>query len=131
MLRTLNNCCFNSMAAGKWLVLAAMILLFNTPLARAADSQQGSSSTQVMEAFDRQQVEKVDAGSALSDKKKQLVMFMLGVPLLILLLATGALGIAMAVYGKQVFLMHMIFAGLTMTLALVHVIVALVWFYPF
>lgn len=113
------------------MVLAAMILLFNTPLARAADSQQGSSSTQVMEAFDRQQVEKVDAGSALSDKKKQLVMFMLGVPLLILLLATGALGIAMAVYGKQVFLMHMIFAGLTMTLALVHVIVALVWFYPF
>ena len=60
-----------------------------------------------------------------------LVLFMLGVPLLILLLITGALGIAMAIYGKQVFVMHMLCAGLTVTLAFVHVIVGLVWFYPF
>jgi hypothetical protein len=58
-------------------------------------------------------------------------MFLLGVPLLIFLLITGVLGIAMGVYGKQVFVPHMVFAGLTVTLAVVHAIVGLVWFYPF
>ena len=58
-------------------------------------------------------------------------MFVMGVPLLILLLVTGALGIAMGVYGKQVFVAHMVFAGLTMTLALAHAVVGIVWFYPF
>lgn len=58
-------------------------------------------------------------------------MFLLGVPLLILLLITGALGIAMGIYGKQVFVLHMIFAGLTVTLAFVHAIVGVIWFYPF
>ena len=60
-----------------------------------------------------------------------LVMFFLGVPLLILLIATVTLGIAMGVYGKQVFLPHMICAGLSMTLALGHAVVGIVWFYPF
>jgi len=47
------------------------------------------------------------------------------------LLSTAALGIAMGVYGKPVYLAHMICAGLTVTLAVVHVIVGLVWFRPF
>jgi hypothetical protein len=97
----------------------------------AAEPAPENNGAQVLEAFDRQQVQRVDAGAAISDKKKQLIMFSLGVPLLILLLSTGALGVAMAVFGKQVFVMHMIMAGLTVTLALVHVIVGLVWFYPF
>lgn len=59
------------------------------------------------------------------------VMFGLGAPLLILLLVTGALGIAMGVYGKPVYLAHMICAGLSITLAIVHAIVGLVWFRPF
>jgi hypothetical protein len=98
--------------------------------AYAAAAAPEANGAQVLEAFDRQQVQRVDA-SAVSDKKKQLIMFSLGVPLLILLLSTGAVGIAMAVFGKQVFVMHMVLAGLTVTLALVHVIVGLVWFYPF
>jgi len=116
----------------KWLVLmAGMLMSLNMLDACADNSSQTPNSNQVMEAFDRQQVEKVGADTVVTDKKKQIIMFSLGVPLLILLLTTGALGIAMALFGKQVFVMHMVFAGLTVTLALVHVIVGLVWFYPF
>jgi hypothetical protein len=66
-----------------------------------------------------------------TDLSRRWVMFGLGLPLLLLLLITAALGVAMGVYGKQVFLAHMICAGLTVTLAVVHVIVGLVWFRPF
>lgn len=89
------------------------------------------NGVQVLEAFDRQQVQRVDSAAEIGEKKKHLIMFMLGIPLLILLLSTGAVGIAMGVFGKPLFLLHMILAGLTMSLALVHVIVGLVWFYPF
>jgi hypothetical protein len=58
-------------------------------------------------------------------------MFGLGAPLLILLLITGSLGVAMGVYGKPVYLAHMVCAGLSVTLAIVHAIVGLVWFRPF
>lgn len=111
---------------------AALILLFSTPLARAADSVQAGNGTQVLEAFDRQQVQRVNEGSALTDHKKHVIIFLIGLPLIILLLVTGGLGVAMGVYGKrQLFLPHMVLAGLTMTLAIVHVVVTLVWFYPF
>jgi hypothetical protein len=66
-----------------------------------------------------------------TDLTRRWVMFGLGAPLLLLLLSTAALGIAMGVYGKPVYLAHMICAGLTVTLAVVHVIVGLVWFRPF
>ncbi len=68
-----------------------------------------------------------DAG----DVTRRWVMFALGAPLLVLLLITGALGIAMGVFGKPVYLAHMICAGLSVTLAIVHAIVGLVWFRPF
>ena len=58
-------------------------------------------------------------------------MFALGAPLLMLLLITAGLGIAMGLYGKQVYVAHMIFAGLSLTLAIVHAVVGLVWFRPF
>lgn len=99
--------------------------------AHAANPPQDVNGVQVLEAFDKQQSQKVDAGAAIDDKKKRLIMFLLGIPLLVLLLTTGAVGIAMGVFGKPLFLVHMILAGLTMTLAIVHVIVGLVWFYPF
>ena len=109
-----------------------LLLSFNlAPLVQAAEAPRDVNGVQVLEAFDRQQVDRVDSAAAIGDKKKHLVMFLLGIPLLILLLTTGAVGIAMGLFGKPLFLLHMILAGLTMTLALVHVIVGLVWFYPF
>jgi len=87
---------------------------------------------QVLEAFDKQKEEKEKQDQdQISTHKKQVIMFIIGVPLLILLLITGALGIAVGVFDKPWFVAHMIFAGLTMTLAIVHLIVGLVWFYPF
>jgi hypothetical protein len=67
----------------------------------------------------------------IEQKEKQLIMFIMGVPLLLFILTTVALGIAMGFYGKQVFVAHMIFAGLSLTLALAHAIVGIVWFFPF
>ena len=58
-------------------------------------------------------------------------MFLLGVALITLVLITGGLGIAMGIFGKPVFVAHMVFAALSITMAIVHAIVGLVWFYPF
>ncbi len=84
-----------------------------------------------MDAFDKNQAEKDDGVTPLSDHTKKLTMFFLGLPLLVLVLCTGAVGIAMGVFGKPWFIPHVILAGLSMTLALVHAIVGIAWFYPF
>ena len=110
--------------------MAILLLIFVAPVAKAAESTQKGESVQMMEAFDRSSP-RVEDANVLSDHKKHVVMFAMGVPLLLLILITGALGVAMAVFGKQVFMLHMIFAGLTVTLALAHLVTGLVWFYPF
>ncbi len=112
------------------LILAVLFLFCAIPTVRAADSDQKGDSAKVMEAFE-QQASQMKIDRPLTTQKKHLTMFLLGVPLLILLLITGALGIAMGIYGKQVFMLHMISAGLTITLAFVHAIVGVIWFYPF
>ncbi len=117
-------------AARALFFLAALFLVSGVPLAQAAEQGRETNGAQVLEAFGRQQVQRVNE-SAVSDHNKQIIMFAMGVPLVILLLITGGLGVATGVYGKQLFIPHMIFAGLTLTLALAHVIVGLVWFYPF
>jgi hypothetical protein len=113
-----------------WLALTLLLLIFTTPIAQADESPQKGDSVQMMEAFSRDATQ-IEDSNVLKDHKKHVIMFLLGVPLLILVLITGALGIAMVVYGKQVFMLHMIFAGLTVTLALAHLVTGLVWFYPF
>lgn len=115
--------------SGLWRVLALLLLLFVVP-AQAVETHQEGDSVKLLEAF-VQNAPKAKDANVLSDHKKHVVMFLMGAPLLILILITGALGIAMVVYGKQVFMLHMIFAGLTVTLALAHVVTGLVWFYPF
>lgn len=112
------------------LVLMVLFFFAIAPASRAADDGQVGNSIQLMESFAKQAT-KVEDSNVFSDHKKHVIMFLMGVPLLILILITGALGVAMVVYGKQVFTMHMIFAGLTVTLALAHVVTGLVWFYPF
>jgi hypothetical protein len=95
----------------------------------AEKNQPEDSGAKVLQSFEH------EAPGAAQDKQgdqtRRWVMFGLGAPLLLLLLATGALGIAMGVYGKPVYLAHMICAGLSITLAIVHAIVGLVWFLPF
>jgi hypothetical protein len=112
------------------IILAALLSILSVLPAHAEETNQANDSAQIMQAFNRQHREAEHAKS-ITDKDKQRVMFLLGVALLTLVLITGGLGIAMGLYGKQVFVAHMIFAGLSMTLAVAHAIVGIVWFYPY
>lgn len=100
-----------------------------------ADSQPESktdmeSEAQVIQKFTSQ--ESIDSEIiTIDDQRKRQVMFAMGVPLLLFIIITVGLGIAMGVFGKDVYIAHMIFAGLSLTLALGHAIVGLVWFWPF
>jgi hypothetical protein len=96
----------------------------------ANEGTKEENSTQVMRAFTESQV-KSDGVIAIADQTKRQIMFLMGIPLLLLLIATAVLGIAMGVYGKQVFVAHMLCAGLSLTLAMAHAVVGVVWFYPF
>lgn len=112
------------------LMLSAVFLLSPSLTHAAEEPAPTSDGSQVMQGF----VEQEDAqrkASEISTKERHQILFIMGVTLLILLFITGGLGITMAVTGKSLFLPHMIFAGLSMTLALAHSIVAVVWFFPF
>jgi len=111
------------------ILLASLSMLSAFP-AHAENANQAGDSAQILQAFNRQHREAEHAKS-ITDKDKQRIMFLLGVALITLVLITGGLGIAMGLYGKPVFVAHMVFAGLSITLAIVHAIVGLVWFYPF
>jgi hypothetical protein len=112
------------------IVLAGLMTMLSVLPAYAEDTTQQGDSAQILQAFNRQHREAEHAKS-ITDKDKQRIMFLLGVVLITLVLITGGLGIAMGLYGKQVFVAHMVFAALSVTMAIVHAIVGVVWFYPF
>jgi hypothetical protein len=112
------------------IALAASLLLLSAPPVYADEASKGTDSAQIMREFNQQHID-AERAKSITDKDKQRIMFLLGVLLITLVLITGGLGIAMVVYGKPVFVAHMIFAGLSITLAFVHAIVGIVWFYPF
>ena len=68
---------------------------------------------------------------AITDERKHQILFLMGVVLLITIITTAMLGVSMVAFGKQVFLAHMIFAGVSVFLAIVHAVTAIVWFFPF
>lgn len=67
----------------------------------------------------------------ITEKERHRILFYMGAALLVTLLLTAGFGIAMVVFGKQVFVAHMVFAGLTVFLGLAHAVTAVVWFFPF
>ncbi|MGD8571546.1 MAG: hypothetical protein PVH98_03755 [Gammaproteobacteria bacterium] len=115
--------------------LALILIVFSaTASAQQQDNNSGSPAasdeSQVMQSFTSQ--EDVESGLvSIDDKRKRQIMFAMGIPLLLFIMITVALGIAMGVFGKEVYVAHMIFAGLSLTLAFGHAIVGLVWFWPF
>jgi hypothetical protein len=111
-------------------ILVMTVSLAGTLPVFADDTTQASDSAQILQAFNRQHRE-AERAKSITDKDKQRIMFLLGIVLITLVLLTGGLGIAMGLYGKQVFVAHMVCAGLSVTLAIIHAIVGLVWFYPF
>jgi hypothetical protein len=120
----------NSLLRSFGVALAVSLSMLSVPLVHAADVPSAGESAQILQAFNKQHSDSEHAKS-ITDKDKQKVMFLMGVLLFTLVLVTGGLGIAMGVYGKPVFVAHMVFAGLSITMAVAHAIVGLVWFYPF
>lgn len=112
------------------IILLASLSFMSILPAHAEEASQASDSAQILQAFNQQHRE-AERAKAITDKDKQRIMFLLGVVLITFVLITGGLGIAMGLYGKPVFVAHMVFAGLSITLAIVHAIVGVVWFYPF
>ncbi|MDO9371925.1 MAG: hypothetical protein Q7U07_04960 [Gammaproteobacteria bacterium] len=90
-------------------------------------------SQEVLRGFiEQQQTQPPDEqGFGAEIKQKRQILFLMGSVLLIGIFTTLSLGIAMALYNKPVFVAHMVFAGITATLALIHAVTAMVWFYPF
>ncbi|MBW8073073.1 MAG: hypothetical protein GJU77_05250 [Ferrovum sp.] len=120
---------------GGWPLLTGILFILGLALFRPAlaapVAAQNPNAVQMMEAFQKQQGDKDDGVTPVDDHKKKIIMFIMGVPLILMVLVTGVLGIGMGIYGKPWFVPHMIMAGLTMTLALVHAIVGVAWFFPF
>ena len=112
------------------ILIMSTLSIVPAKLASAEEVSHSGESAQILQDFNKQHLE-TEHAKAISDKTKQRIMFLLGVVLLTLVLITGGLGLAMGLYGKQVFVPHMVFAALSVTLAIVHAIVGLVWFYPF
>ena len=112
------------------MLLAVSLSMISISSVQAAESNTTGESVQILQEFNTQHREAEHAKS-ITDKDKKQVMFILGVLLLVMVMITGGLGIAMGIYGKPVFLAHMVFAGLSMTLAIVHAIAGIVWFFPY
>ena len=109
-------------------VKALIILLFTFVLTIPAFADTSNDVIDVLKGFN---TEKQESNIVeIEDKTKHQIMFYMAVPLLLLLITTVILGIAMAVWGKQVFIAHMICAGLSLTLAIAHAVVGIVWFAP-
>lgn len=117
---------------GRFYIIYTAALLIVCMMSFTAMAQQPSTSTdmQVLEAFNQQDAEEGKAVK-ISDKEKHIILFLMGISLLVLLLSTVTVGVIMGVYGKPLFVPHMILAGFSVTLAIAHSIAAIVWFYPF
>ncbi|MGD0493573.1 MAG: hypothetical protein ABSC32_18730 [Steroidobacteraceae bacterium] len=120
------------MSNGLRALLACLWLLACCPVCLAdSEPPAAANPTKILESFARQQPQRSEGETVIGQHEKQVIMFSIGGVLLALLIGTAAIGIAVAVFGKPLFLVHMILAGLTVTVALIHVVVGVVWFFPF
>lgn len=114
-----------------WIVCLLLVLAGQmTGPGVSAASDDTDKPFDVIRGFTEAEVVKSDI-VAISDERKHQILFMMGVVLLITIITTAFLGVSMVVFGKQVFLAHMIFAGVSVFLAIVHAVTAIVWFFPF
>jgi|SRR5665647_216026 len=112
------------------IILVASLSLMTVLPAHAQESPPSSDSAQILQEFNSQNRSDIRE-KAIPLKEKQQIMFLLGVAVIVLVIITGGLGLAMGVFGKPMFVPHMVFAAFSITMAIVHAIVGLVWFYPF
>ncbi|MEQ6340680.1 MAG: hypothetical protein M3A44_03280 [Gammaproteobacteria bacterium] len=116
-------------ASKSWLVLF-LVAIFTGVLASPPVSANANESHEVMQSFVNKE-QTVGKDVLIADKKKHQILFVMGILLLIGIIGAAAFGIAMAVFGKQVFVAHMVFAGFSVFLAIAHAVTAIVWFFPF
>src|SRR5690554_4690248 len=109
-----------------WIFMLAAVAMpsFVQPLAHAAAPDQ---SFEVMREFTEQE----RAETAIEERRKHQIISFMGAFLLVSIIVTVWLGISMVIFGKQVFVAHMIFAGISVFLSVVHAVTAVVWFFPF
>ncbi|NOY62365.1 MAG: hypothetical protein GXP10_04285 [Gammaproteobacteria bacterium] len=69
--------------------------------------------------------------AASDDVWKHEILFVMGVLLLTVIITTAVFGVRMAIFGADVFVPHMVLAGISVFLAVAHSVVAIVWFFPF
>lgn len=115
------------MDLSKFFTLLVFVVLFSGSVNALAQPDEGS---EVLRGFTDKALVESDAVK-IADKKKHQILFIMGAFLLVGVLATAGLGIAMVVYGKQVFIAHMIGAGFTVFLSVAHAVTAMVWFFPY
>ncbi len=108
-----------------------MFLLLPLPSAHAASAaiDRQHSAEAVMQQFVGD--DEIAPERRIETKRKHQILFLMGLSLLVLILLTGGLGVAMVAFGKDVFVAHMICAGLSMSLAAAHAATAIVWFWPY
>ncbi len=107
---------------------ATVVSQSTIPQSTTSQTIASQSAEAVMQQFAGD--DEVSPQRKIETERKHQILFLMGVSLLVLLLITGTLGIAMVAFGKDVFLPHMIFAGLSLTLAAVHSATAIAWFWP-
>src|ERR1700687_3055109 len=105
------------------LVLLSFLSYAHLPVC-LADAEPPTTATgpQILEEFARQQPQRARSTS-IAEHERQVIMFSIGAGLLLLLLSTASVGIAVGVFGKPLFLLHMILAVMSVTLPVGHVIV--------
>jgi len=117
----------------KLLGLGICLLFFALPLQaeESVATQQPLNAEKVMQQFNAGVDDTESPERKISDKSKHEVLFWMGAGLLLGLLLTGGFGVAVGVLGKDLFVAHMICAGLTITLGIAHAVTAFVWFWPY
>jgi len=108
---------------------ASIAAVRDAPTNITAETQlESEASSDVMKQFHEEK--ELAAERAISDNRKHQILFWMGGALLCLIFLAAGFGIAMGIFGKEVFLWHVLTAGLATTLAIAHAVTAFVWFYP-
>jgi len=108
--------------------LLVMGITSSSAYAGAVESVNAQHSAEVMKQFN--QDGEVAPERVIETKRKHQILFLMGGALLTLILLAAGFGIAMGIFDKDVFIWHVLSAGLATTLAIAHGVVAFVWFYP-
>lgn len=113
-----------------WVLFVGLTTGAGAVMAQTESAKSSDDGLVVMQQFN-EQAEAESEVFKLTDKEKHQVLFVMGVTLLVLIGLTAYFGLAMGIGGKDVFVQHMVCAGLTVTLAVAHAVTSIVWFFPF